>query len=91
LLQAWPAIRVTGRGAVKVRQGVSLGRDDCENWDVANAAGPPREGAPVSVRLLDGEGHLLGLAAWVWPRSGETLEGATSSDIVLLHPRIVLV
>jgi tRNA pseudouridine55 synthase len=91
LLQAWPAIRVTGGGAVKVRQGVSLGRDDCENWDVANAAGQPRDRAPVSVRLLDGEGNLLGLAAWVWPQSGEAFEGRTSSDLVLLHPRIVLV
>jgi tRNA pseudouridine55 synthase len=98
LLPDWPAVRVTMRGAARVRNGGLLGRDDCEAWVAAGpAAGETASGA-VSVRVLDGSGELVALAAWSGPAwigpatSPETSpETSNSAGSPLLHPRVVLV
>lgn len=87
LLPDWPSAVVTAAGADRVRHGALVGPDACTAWPpfAGDASAAPGYGgqaadtstAPaVSVRLLDGSGRLLALAAW---RGG------------LLHPSVVLV
>jgi tRNA pseudouridine55 synthase len=87
LLPEWPAAIVTAAGADKVRHGAFVGPDACTVWPEGRSAqagpdpdidaetgpaGPPRP----SLRIVDGDGRLLALAAW---RDGR------------LHPSVVLV
>jgi tRNA pseudouridine55 synthase len=98
LLPTWPAIRVTTRGADKVRQGALLGPADCESGDIAVALAGAAASQPVCVRVLDPRGQLLGLAGWAaaggneraWP-APHAIRDDIPVGSLLLHPRIVLV
>jgi len=83
LLTGWPSVRVTPQGADKVRHGGVLGPADCATWDASSLGSAPAQELAVGVRVVDGDGQLLALGAWVWPGGGV---GAP-----LLHPRVVLV
>jgi tRNA pseudouridine55 synthase len=79
LLTGWPSVRVTPQGCEKVRRGRHLTPADCEAWDAPSGRAASDEAPPVSVRILDADGDLIALAAWV------------GGDPPLLHPRVVLV
>jgi tRNA pseudouridine55 synthase len=95
LLADWPVVRVTRQGEARVRNGSLISAAECDLWVGAEAglgAGPdggpdggPGGGADVSVRVLDGTGDLIALAAWVGARGAGLAAGP------LLHPRVVLV
>jgi len=71
LLPDWPAAVLAARGVERVGHGALLGPDDCTIFPAAPADPPPGP----SIRLLDGAGRLLALAAF---RAGR------------LHPSVVL-
>jgi hypothetical protein len=87
LLADWPVVRVTRLGEARVRNGSLISAAECDLWVDADAG--VGGGADVSVRILDGTGDLLALAAWGGsPAAGP---GARSAAGPLLHPRVVLV
>jgi tRNA pseudouridine55 synthase len=79
LLDDWPFVQVVSPQSLeKVRAGAHLSRGDCATWTAASSGPTDVDAADVSVRVLDGTGALVALAAWA------------GGERTLLHPRVVL-
>jgi tRNA pseudouridine55 synthase len=102
LLAAWPAVRVTVSGVDKVRRGLYLSPSDyvpsiTPNVRVSDSASGT---SAVTVRVLDPDGALVALGAWVRPARAEgrpqtttetPTDSANGAGPWFLHPRVVLV